>query len=185
MVEDNVKSEYQEFNDIFRNRLIELVKDRLTKREIEKFGEFTISGIGIGSKHNDFFANKGARDFKRKMFGICGKNREMLRDDLVALLREFGFRYAEIDRSLELIGKHSQNATPMGVYVGKGTINRFYKRKILTMEEMVGRDYGGGGGHGVRSVPVKRYIIFRANKTSDGQDSYRMSLVVEDLVEEE
>src|SRR3989344_6739932 len=130
MVESNVKSEYQEFNEIFRNRLIELVKERLTKREIEKFGEFTISGIAIGSKHNDLFANRGAKYFKRRMLGICGNYREMLRDDFVALLREFGFRYAEIDRSLELIQQYSEKTHPVQIHLDTkwhddNTMNRY------------------------------------------------------------
>ena len=169
MVESNVKSEYQEFNEIFRNRLIELVKDRLTKREIEKFGEFTISGIAIGSKHNDLFANRGAKYFKRRMLGICGNYREMLRDDFVALLREFGFRYAEIDRSLELIKTCPKRNEPMMVYIWK-----------YTTKKTTGIEARLGGAGDFEEVPVKRYIRFRANKTSDGQDSYRVILFEEE-----
>ena len=73
---------------------------------------------------------RGAIKFKRALFGLFGKERKLLRDDFVALLREFGFRYAEIDRSLELIQQYSVKIHPVQIHIDTewhddNTMNRY------------------------------------------------------------
>ena len=88
-------------------------------------------GTREGRKEDDIKRReRGAIKFKRALFGLLGKERKLLRDDFVGILRDFKFSYAEIDRSLELIQQYSTKVHPVQIHIDTkwhddNTMNRY------------------------------------------------------------